>query len=741
MTDRKQSVGIEVEARVDKSVSRAFSDVEQQTKRVARNTRELGQDTRQLAHDSRRLGNNSNQTGIRVSKLGRTFDRASNGLKKYTHNVGAAIRKNDLLRRSATKAGKSLDGIGNQWTAIAGGAVGAASITAVMDLEDRYERLGIQANKSREEMTLLRKEMFTTSQKSDVRVDQGEMLAAVEKMVEKNGDLKFAQENMANIGRVMQATGAAGMDVGEMFADMRDKFGLKNSAEVLSAIDTLVVQGKAGAFTLKHLAAEGTAVSASYSAMGRTGPKAVKEMGALLQIALMGSGSPAEAASSMDSLLSDITANYEKIEDLGISVFDEEALSRGEKKFRDIPSILKEIMEETDSDITQYSEIFGDEAMRMANILASAKGKASLDQFLAIDGDGTSVLQDSTRAAQTAKAAMTGAKNALMSAADKNLAEPIASMADSINSLDPETLNTSINVAAGVATAMGALWVGKKVVDVGIKDFVTGGKDVASIASPGAAIASMDAARGSSPGVQVVYVSNMPKVRDFSRNALEGAVQGAQQVHVTNMPKVDDFVFNGGGEADDAKHVYVTNMPKVGDFMNGSSPPSDIRPGVHSLTESISTLGEILLDESLSDADKAEKAGGSLGYLGGMAAGALAGGSIGTAFPIIGNAVGVLVGGAIGGVVGAFGGDQAGKWVGDWLSDSDKPGSAIESASSYKIPTVKEEVKTPAVTFAPVFNITGEVSDNQIKKLEKMVSDVQKKLNTQARQSDFSFSD
>ncbi|MES1384184.1 hypothetical protein ABUU23_20580, partial [Vibrio cholerae] len=77
----------------------------------------------------------------------------------------------------------------------------------------------------------------------------------------------------------------------------------------------------------------------------------------------------------MESVLADITSNYEDIEKLGIQVFDEEALARGEKKFRDLPSIVKEIMEETNSDITEYSQLFGDEAMRFMKVLASDDGK------------------------------------------------------------------------------------------------------------------------------------------------------------------------------------------------------------------------------------------------------------------------------------------------------------------------------------------------------------------------------
>ncbi|UTV30871.1 hypothetical protein [Photobacterium atrarenae] len=709
MTDRTQSVGIGVEARVDRSVPRAFNQLEQQNKR-------LGRDSQRLAKETRRLGQDSTQTGNKVGRFGRTIRRAGAGVKKFTRDIGAAIKESNLLRRSVDKLDEGLDAVGNQWTALATGAVGAGSAVAVMGLEERYERLGIQAGRSREEMTQLRKEMFATAQQSDIRVDQGETLSAVEKIVEKTGDLEFAKENMANIGRVMQATGAAGLDVGEMFADMSTKFGLKNSEDVLAAIDTLVVQGKAGAFTLQNLAAEGAAVSAAYAAMGRTGPKAVQEMGALLQISRMGSGSAAEAASAMESVLADITANFADIEELGIQVFDEEALARGEKKFRDIPTLLKEIMDVTGSDITEYSQLFGDEAMRLMKVLSSDDGKASFDSFLGIYGDGTAVLQDSARAAQTANAAMMSLKTAWFSFADENLAAPIASLADAINSLDPETLQTTLKVATGVGGALAAAWAGRKAWKMG--------KSVAGFFRGG--------------GTDGESAPGLPGGEDVSK------------VYVTNMP---DSGLGGGTDTPRRKKRYGRRRGQrrtgVGkSLMPPRSPGASILkgPGMKSIGRRLPYIGALLgavdvgstlLDGSLSGAEKATEVGGSVGNMGGMAAGAMAGAALGSVVPVVGTALG----GVIGSVLGGFGGDVVGRWVGGWMGGSDKakPGDAIQKAEQASPQITQQTTKaistnqqsTQEITLAPVFNIQGEVSDGQIAKLEQMVLNLSKKVNKQ----------
>ncbi|EGR1122861.1 hypothetical protein EFU41_00900 [Vibrio cholerae] len=709
MADNNVSVGIGVEARVDRSVTRAFDNLEQQNQR-------LGKSSQRLKNETQRLGRENQRTGRATSQVGQSLSNAGKRVRQYTQEIGAAIKKTDLMRRSVDKMGEGIDNLGNQWTALASGAAGAGSAVVVMGLEERYERLGIQAGKTKEEMAQLRAEMFATSQQSDIRVDQGEMLSAVEKIVEKTGDLKFAQENMANIGRVMQATGAAGVDVGEMFADMSQKFGLKNSEDVLSAIDTLVVQGKAGAFTLQNLAAEGASVSAAYAAMGRTGPKAVQEMGAMLQIARMGSGSAAEAASAMESVLADITANYEGIEKLGIQVFDEEALARGEKKFRDLPSIVKEIMEETNSDITEYSQLFGDEAMRFMKVLASDDGKTAFNSFLDISGDGTSVLQDSARAAQTANAAMMSLKTAWMSFADDKLAEPIADLADAINSLEPETLEKALTGATALAGTLGAVWAGKKAYGMGksVVDFVRGSKGEGG---------------------------DMP-------NLPTGDVM---KVYVTNMP-ADGF----GGLGGDGKRRRKRGKARTRS-MPGKSVSSMSRLG--GLTRKLPyvgaalgaiDIGSTLLDDSMNSREKSTAIGGTVGNMGGALAGAAAGAAVGSVVPVIGTAIGGLAGAIIGGI----GGESIGEWVGSWFgSNTPKPGDSVKKANAsapqmlqatntaMQINASKPNQSAPAqINFNPVFHVQGSVNDEQINKLEKMVMRVAKqmeKLNNGGRNVSF----
>ncbi|MEI8634707.1 hypothetical protein P4S72_27080 [Vibrio sp. PP-XX7] len=176
-------------------------------------------------------------------------------------------------------------------------------------------------------------------------------------------------------------------------------------------------------------------------------------------------------------------------------------------------------MKETKGDITEYSQYFGDETMRMMKVLAGADGK-KLDSFLAIQGDGTAVIQDSARAARTATAAMQNLKSAWMSFADQQLAGPISALADAVNSINPETLNAALTGATALAGALGAAWAGRKI--------WTAGKSIAGFF------------RGNDQTTE--------------HNPLSGDNQ-VMKVFVTNMPGRGDLVVIGPVPAGDAAAI------------------------------------------------------------------------------------------------------------------------------------------------------------------------------------------
>lgn len=438
-----------------------------------------------------------------AGNLERRAQRYGQSLGRFSQQGNRYLRG---LSRTAQATGRMLDRVGNRYTALLTGAAGAGTARMVMQLEERFTRLGIQANVGADQVNRLKRSIYEAAQAPDVRVDPGQVTAAVEAIVEKTGDLKFAQDNLRNIGLAIQATGAEGQNIGEILAEMQ-KAGITGPEAVLQVLDTLNQQGKAGAFTLQNLAALGPRVVSAYMAMRPASSEAFREMGAVLQVIRQGTGSSEQAATSFEALMRVLgdTTKLEVLQRGGIQVFDPEALKAGRRELRPINQIMEEIITRARGDRTIIQKVLGDsEAVRAFNAAVGEFGRLggveSLNKFMAIHGDGSATINDSARAAKTASAAMQSLYTAWQKFADSELTGPIQSLADSLNSLEPGTVDRWMQVGKWAAIIGGGAVLAKK---LGV------GKLAGRMLGKGGAAGALGSAVGMA-GVTPVFVVNMP---------------------------------------------------------------------------------------------------------------------------------------------------------------------------------------------------------------------------------------
>lgn len=390
--------------------------------------------------------------------------------------ASAGQRHMGRLSRAASGAGRMLDSVGNRWVALATGAAGFGTVRNLVALEERFTRLGIQAGRSEEEMEALRRKIFETARAPEIRVDPTQITSAIEAIIEKTGDLQFAEDNIRNIGAVISATGAEGSAIGEILAEFQ-KMDIRKPEAVLRAIDTLNEQGKSGAFTLQNLAALGPRVVTAYTALGREGPQAIREMGAALQVIRQGTGSSEQAATAFEALLRTLQ-QADKIKMLqagGIKLYDPEELEKGRQVLRPINELMVEIVEAVDGRGSRLSTVFDAEAMRSFNAALGEYNRTgaveSLQAFLDVQGDGTTTMSDSARAADTASGALRNLSSAWRNFSDENFSEPIQAAADALNSLDQETVDRWLKIAGMAAGGLGGLYalrsLGKLAADYG----------------------------------------------------------------------------------------------------------------------------------------------------------------------------------------------------------------------------------------------------------------------------------
>lgn len=432
--------------------------------------------------------------------------------KNWTRFSKTGQRQMGKLKRTVDVAGRGIDRLGNRYTALLTGAAGIGTANYIIGLERRFTRLGIQADISADKVDDLKKKIFDTSRAPDISIDPSQMTSAIEAIVEKTGDLEFAEKNIRNIGLAIQATGAEGTAIGEVMAEFQ-KMGIVIEKDVLTALDTLNVQGKQGAFTLQNVAALGPRVMTAYTSMGRTGIPAIKEMGAALQVIRQGTGSSEMAATAFEALIRTLS-DADKVKMLqqgGIKIFDPEALKEGREVLRPINELMVDIIKRTDGRKILLSEVLDAEAMRSFNSSISefqrTGGLESLDKFMSVQADGSTTLGDSARAAQDAAAAIENLQTAWKQFADANLTQHIQSMADAIGDLDPDTVDKLIKTVVYGATALGGMFVAKKAIGIGrdvkgVADFVRGDK--------GKGKSGLGGVMGGMDGVTPVYVVNMP---------------------------------------------------------------------------------------------------------------------------------------------------------------------------------------------------------------------------------------
>jgi TP901 family phage tail tape measure protein len=347
-----------------------------------------------------------------------------------------------------------------------GGAAGIGAIKHVGDLSQRLTYLGIQANASDAEIAKLHSSIIKVAQDKDIRVDPSGILEGVEVIVEKLGDLGIAEGNLRNIGLAMRATGAEGKAVGDMIANFKEKFDLKPE-EMLPALDILVKQGKAGAFTLKDMVTQGNRVTAAYGSMGRKGLPAVREMGAMLQVFRKSSGSAEETSTAFKNFFSDLMepGKQKVLKANGISIWDPEKLKEGKKVVRSAVDIIDELLRKSKGDPEKLAKVFGMQSLDGVKAFIStwqSSGKNAALEFMNINGDGAELMADSARASKEFNAAIQNLQTSWQKFAKQELTKPVKDMADYLNGLKPGTVDRWMTVAKWIAIIGGSAIVARK---------------------------------------------------------------------------------------------------------------------------------------------------------------------------------------------------------------------------------------------------------------------------------------
>ncbi|EMA8958599.1 phage tail tape measure protein [Vibrio fluvialis] len=418
--------------------------------------------------------------------------------RQYGASMSEFARKNEkamtLVRTTTAAAGRGIDTLGNRYVGLATAFATGSTVRNIGNFEAQMTRLGTNAKLTSEQVDALSDSILNIANQKDIRIDYTSLASAVDTVLGKSGDLEFVNENLANMGLFMQAFGVDAQTTGAIFAQFREK-GIRDSEEVMKTIDDLYGQFAIGSVSVKELAEVSAQLFSTYQGQGRD---AIKQMGALLQLFTKTKGNANEALTSIQGVFAALNdkKNIEFLDRQGIEVF-----KKGTTEVRKPVELFLEILDAAKNNPTKLSDVFDSNSIEGLASLYDVKNKDLIKQMTAEIGKSGDTQRAAATNAATLNSAMTSLSNSFNKFANNRLAEPIQELADSINSVDDDTIQNWLKWGETALWVVGGLVAAKKGLDIAASI-----KSVFGKAPGGAGGTGGFADLGAMP----VYVVNMP---------------------------------------------------------------------------------------------------------------------------------------------------------------------------------------------------------------------------------------
>ncbi len=282
-------------------------------------------------------------------KIQREYDKDARAAEKaaaraYKANQRVHAARVKAFGKAAGAVGGAVAGAGLTAGALALGTIGAASRDA-MRLQEASNRLSINSRGAGQKFVdsnALQKE-FSATAIGTPGIKAQDIAEGVGRFVAKTGDLETGRSLQGVAATVASASGTDIKDIFDSMADLSSKFQIKDIEMMKQSLADLFLQSKEGSFELSDMASQIAKSAAAAEKFGfDKSPKGVKELGGLLQLARKATGSPEQAATAMDSMLSQLTTKSGDLAAKGINVFDKKT-----GKANNIQDVLVDLVSKT----------------------------------------------------------------------------------------------------------------------------------------------------------------------------------------------------------------------------------------------------------------------------------------------------------------------------------------------------------------------------------------------------------
>ncbi|MEG0100202.1 MAG: phage tail tape measure protein [Citrobacter sp.] len=378
-------------------------------------------------------------------------------------------RAMSVVKATTEAAGRGLDMLGNRYTGMIAGFAGGSMLREFSQLDRRMTRIGIAAGKTREQMS----EMLSGMQDAAIkfRVDDSEVVSAVEKVGTVTGDVDFGNKNREVIAASIAASGSNGESIGGLFSQLR-KYGIDNEKDTLLAMDVLNKLGKEGSYELKDLAEKAVPALSLNAAAGAKGVKGIKDVGVLLESAIDATGNRDTAATLVENFIREIQNPKiaKALKAKGVNTRDKNG------NLRSLPELLQAIAEGSarggkKSSKGQFGELmevgFTQTSLDLVAGASSQQGADNLKRYMSVVADGKSIHEDAAYAAKDFTSAMQSLGTTWKKFSNEQLAKPVQELADAINSVDQKTVQNWLEIGKNIAIATAWIVAARKAFKIG----------------------------------------------------------------------------------------------------------------------------------------------------------------------------------------------------------------------------------------------------------------------------------
>ena len=386
-------------------------------------------------------------------RIGADAARLNSGLNRAKAAVNSF---SGMARASLSSVGRSIGNIhlGSMFAPLLIGGGIHYTVNAVGDLSKELLYYGMAAKKSDADTKVFRESLHDMAIQTGV--DAKEILGSISKIGEITGNFKFSEEMGLTLAKTSLAANTSMEDLALLSSAINANVGW-GMKEISEYFNSLIIQGDQGSFTLQKFAQEGKALFSQAAAFGLKSKDQFAYFGAMLQTIAPSIKSEAEITTSVGALFRDLKDKQKDLGKKGIKVFDK---VDGKNQVRDLKSIIDDIMKYVNGDAKKLAQIgLTSESMKVLNPLMADYQKG-WEKMQAITDSGLKGMSNTDelenryqRATRTFDRAMGKMKASAVKFADLNLAGPVETLSNALQTLSEHQAIVKAGFVAMTAAA------------------------------------------------------------------------------------------------------------------------------------------------------------------------------------------------------------------------------------------------------------------------------------------------